>query len=92
MNSERCVKTMQTSDHQVYRNQRKAPKVIVPNTDHKDGIVDIEFEDAPMSHPSVQHLFRDARYCFIAEIRQQVDRGFELRQRVISEPYKLEAP
>ncbi len=66
------VKNMQASNHQEYRNQRKAPKVIVPNTDHKDNIVDIELEDAPMSHPSVQHLFRDARYCSIGEIRQQV--------------------
>ena len=86
------VKNMQANNHQEYRNQRKAPKVIVPNADHKDNIVDIELEDAPMSHPSVQHLFRDARYCSIGEIRQQVDKGFALRQRVISEPYKLEAP
>ncbi len=34
------VNNMQASNHQEYRNQRKAPKVIVPNTDHKDNIVD----------------------------------------------------
>jgi hypothetical protein len=82
------VKNMQASNHQEYRNQRKAPKVIVPNTDHKDSIVDIELEDAPMSHPSAQHLFRVSS----GEIRQQVGKGFALRQRVISDPYKLEAP
>ncbi len=63
------VKTMQSSNHQEYRQQRRAPKVIVPNTDHKDGIVDIELEDAPMSHPSVQHFFRDAKYSTIGEAR-----------------------
>mgnify|MGYP000716360246 FL=1 len=85
------VRNMQSNNHQEYRNQRRSPKVIVPNADHREGC-DIELEDAPMSHPSVQHLFRDARHCCIAELRQQVDRGFALRQRVLSEPYKLEAP
>ena len=51
------VKNMQTSNHQQYRKQRATPKVIVPNTDHKEGLADIELEDAPMSHPSVQHFF-----------------------------------
>jgi hypothetical protein len=86
------VKTMQTSNHQEYRNQRRAPKVIVPTTDHKDAMVDIELEDAPMSHPSVQHLFRDARYSTIGEARQYVEKGFALRQRQIHKIYKLEAP
>ncbi len=36
------VKSMQSSNHQEYRKQSVAPKVIIPNTDHKDGIVDIE--------------------------------------------------
>jgi hypothetical protein len=85
------VKTMQTSNHQEYRNQCRAPKVIVPNTDYKDGIVDIELEDAPMSHPSVQYLFRDAKYSTIGEVRNYVEKGFALRQRQIREPYKLEA-
>jgi hypothetical protein len=86
------VKSMQSSNHQEYRKQRVAPKVIVPNTDHKEGIVDIELEDAPMSHPSVQHLFRDAQYSTIGEARQLLDKGFALRQRQIREPYKLETP
>jgi hypothetical protein len=85
------VKNMQANNHQEYRNQRRTPKVIVPRIEHKEGY-DIELEDAPMAHPSVQHFFRDARHCSIAEIRQQVDKGFALRQRVLSEPYKLEAP
>ncbi len=62
------VKNMQSSNHQVYCQQRRAPKVIVSNTDHKEGIADIELEDAPMSHPSVQHLFRvldPILYCMI---------------------------
>jgi hypothetical protein len=58
---------MQSSNHQEYRKQRVAPKVIIPNTDHKDGIVDIELIDAPMSHPSLQHLFCDAQYSTIGD-------------------------
>ena len=45
-----------------------------------------------MSHPSVQHLFRDAQYSTLTEARNQLDKGFALRQRQTSEPYKLEAP
>jgi hypothetical protein len=45
-----------------------------------------------MSHPSVQHFFRDAQYSTLSEARSQVDKGFTLRQRVSSELYKLEAP
>jgi hypothetical protein len=54
--------------------------------------VDIELEDAPMSHLSVQHLFRDAQYSSLREARNQLDKGFALRQRQRSEPYKIEAP
>ncbi len=45
-----------------------------------------------MSHPSVQHLFRDAQYNSLGDARHQLDKGFALRQRQIREPYKLEAP
>ena len=53
------VKNMQSSSHQQYRKQRVTPKVIIPNTDHKEGVVYIELEDAPMSHPSV-HIYRQS--------------------------------
>jgi hypothetical protein len=86
------VKNVQTSNHQQYRKQRVTPKVITPNTDHKDGIADIELEDAAISHPSVQYLFRDAQYSTLGEARNQLDKGFALRQKQIREPYKLEAP
>jgi hypothetical protein len=89
------VKNMQSSNHQQYRKQRITPKVIVPNTDHKEGLADIELKDASMSHPSVQFFFRDAQYTTLGEARNQMDKGFALgalRQRQTSEPYKLEAP
>jgi hypothetical protein len=75
------VKNMQSSNHQEYCKQRVTPKVIIPDTDHKDGLVNIQLEDAPMSHPSVQFFFRDAQYITLPEARNQVDRGFALRQR-----------
>jgi hypothetical protein len=83
---------MQSSNHQEYRKQRATPKVTIPDTDHKDGLVNIQLEDAPMSHLSVQFLFRDAQYSTLSEARNQMDKGFALRQRQTSEPYKLEAP
>ena len=86
------VKNMQSSNHQQYRKQCVTPKVIVPNTEHKEGLADIELEDAPMSHPSVQFYFRDAQYTTLSEARNQMGKGFALRQRQTSEPYKLEAP
>ncbi len=86
------VKNMQTSNHQQYRKQRVTPKVIVPNTDHKEGLVNIELEDAPMSHPSVQHFFRDAQYSTLAEARNIMDKGFALRKRQAADYPKREAP
>ena len=86
------VKNMQTSNHQQYRKQRVTPKVIVPNTDHKEGLVDIELEDAPMAHPSVQHFFRDAQYSTLTEARNNMDKGFALRTRQAADIPKREAP
>ncbi len=86
------VKNMQSSNHQQYRQQRATPKVIIPNTDHKDGLTDIELEDAPMSHPLVQFLFRDAQYSTLAEARNQMDKGFALRKRQSGDLTKREAP
>jgi hypothetical protein len=42
------VKNLQKSNHQEYRNQRKTPQVIIPETDHKDG-GSIEMGNAPMT-------------------------------------------
>jgi hypothetical protein len=87
-----CLKNMQASNHQQYRQQRATPRVIVPNTDHKDGLADIELEDALMAHPSVQFLFRDAQYSTLAEARSNMDRGFVLRKRQSGDLTKREAP
>ena len=86
------VKNLQTSNHQQYRKQRVTPRVILPNTDHKEGLVDIVLEDAPMSHLSVQHFFRDAQYSTLTEARNNMDRGFALRKRQAADIPKLEAP
>jgi hypothetical protein len=86
------LKNMQASNHRQYRQQRATPRVIVPNTDHKEGLADIEVEDAPMSHPSVQFLFRDAQYSTLAEARSNMDKGFALRKRQSDDSTKREAP
>ncbi len=77
------VKKMQASNHQQYHKQRATPKVIVPNT---------ELEDAPMSYPSVQFLFRDAQYSTLAEARSNMDKGFALCKRQSGDLTKCEAP
>jgi hypothetical protein len=86
------VKNMQASNQQEYRKQRVTPRVIIPNADHKDGLADIQLEDALMSHPAVAFSFRDAQYTTLSEARIQMDKSFAVRERVTSEPYKMEAP
>jgi hypothetical protein len=44
------VKNMQASNHQQYRQQRVSPKVIVPNTDHKEGIAATQFAKESTNH------------------------------------------
>jgi hypothetical protein len=67
------VKNLQKSNHQQYRNQRKTPQVIIPETDHKDG-GSIETENAPMVHHAVAFAFRDAQYSTLSEARQLIVR------------------
>jgi hypothetical protein len=43
------VEQLQAKDHQLYRNQRREPQVIIPETDHKLGY-EISMEDAPMAN------------------------------------------
>ncbi len=76
----------------IANNARLLGRVIVPNTDHKEGLADIELEDAPMSHPLVQFLFRDAQYSTLAEARSNMDKGFALRKRQSGDLTKREAP
>jgi hypothetical protein len=53
------VSSLQSTNDHEYRNQRRTPRVIVPDTFHKQGS-EILLEDAPMAHPSVINMFRDA--------------------------------
>jgi hypothetical protein len=49
------VEQLQAKDHQVYRNQRREPQVIIPETDHKIGY-EIHMEPAPMANKHVQFI------------------------------------
>ncbi len=72
-----------TIDHE-YRNQRRTPRVIVPDLIHKQGS-EILLEDAPMAHPSVINMFRDAQYETLSVAKQQMDRGFAMRARITTD-------
>ncbi len=52
------VKSLQTSNHQEYRNQRKTPQVLVPATDHKDGGSTTKMA-VPETENAVAFAFRD---------------------------------
>jgi hypothetical protein len=65
----------------VYRNQRREPQVIIPDTDHKIGSK-IDLEDAPMANRHVQFALRDAQYITLGEARSQMDRGFALKAKL----------
>jgi hypothetical protein len=62
---------MQKSNNPKYRDQRRNPKVIVPESFHKDGYANdftIELEDAPLAHSAVQFYLRDAQYATLAKL------------------------
>jgi hypothetical protein len=56
------VTGIQATNHESYRNQRSDPKVIIPDTGHLDNQSPIRLMNAPMAHPSVIAMFRDAQY------------------------------
>ncbi len=73
------VSGIQTTNHESYRNQRSDPKVIIPDTGHLDSQSPIRLVNAPMAHPSVAAMFRDAQYETLNEARKAIDKGFVLR-------------
>jgi hypothetical protein len=85
------IKNLQKSNHQQYRNQRRTPQVIIPETDHKEGGL-IELENAPMTHPAVAFSFRDAQYSTLLEARQLMDKGFALKARITTDPHTRVIP
>jgi hypothetical protein len=72
------VSNLQSTNDYEYRNQRRTPRVIIPDTFHKQGS-EILLEDAPMAHPSVINMFRNAQYETLSGAKQQMDRGFAMR-------------
>jgi hypothetical protein len=85
------VAQMQKKNNPQYRDQRRNPRVIIPESFHKGGYANdftIELEDAPLAHSDVQFSLRDAEYTSLHEARRQLERGVALRdyvqQRVIN--------
>jgi hypothetical protein len=79
------VTNLQKNDNPRYRDQRRNPKVIVPEIFHKDGYANdftIALEDAPLAHSAVQFCLRDAQYATLGEARRGMERGVKLRDYV----------
>jgi hypothetical protein len=85
------VEQLQAKDHQLYRNQRREPQVIIPETDHKLGY-EINMEPVPMANKHVQFTLRDAQYTTLGEARAQMDRGFALRAKLTTDKANLGYP
>ena len=85
------VEHLQAKDGQLYRNQRREPQVIIPDTDHKIGSP-IDMEDAPMANRHVQFALRDAQYTTLGEARAQMDRGFALKAKLTTDKATLVYP
>jgi hypothetical protein len=76
------VTKMQKSDNPNYRDQRRNPKVVVPESFHKDGYANdftIELEDAPLAHSAVQFCLRDTQYATLGDTRRGMKQGIRLR-------------
>ncbi len=70
------VAGIQATSHESYRNQRSDPKVIIPDTGHLDSQSQIKLMNAPMAHPSVIAMFRDAQYETFFESKNALEKGF----------------
>jgi hypothetical protein len=77
------VSGYQNTNHESYRHQRDEPKVIIPDTGHiLDSQTPIRLMNAPMTHPSVITMFRDAQYETFFESKKALEKGFALRSRI----------
>jgi hypothetical protein len=85
------VEQLQAKDHQLYRNQRREPQVIIPETDHKLGY-EINMEPAPMANKHEQFALRNAQYTTLGEARAQMDRGFAIRAKLTTDKATLVYP
>jgi hypothetical protein len=78
------ISNLQSTNDYEYRNQRRTPRVIIPDTFHKQGS-EILLEDAPMAHPFVINMFRDAQYETLSAAKQQMDRGCAMRAHITTD-------
>jgi hypothetical protein len=89
------ITKLQKTDNLKHRDQRRNPKVIVPESFHKDGYANdftIELEDAPLAHSAVQFCLRDAQYATLGDARRGMERGVKLRDYVQTHVFPKSAP
>jgi hypothetical protein len=89
------ITKLQKTDNPKYRDQRRNPQVIVPESFHEDGNANdfmIELEDAPLAHSAVQFCLRDVQYATLGEARRGMERGVKLRDYVQTHVFPKNAP
>jgi hypothetical protein len=76
------ISGIQNTNHESYRNQRTDPRVIIPDTRHLNNQSSIRLMNAPMAHPSVIAMFRDAQYETFFDLNKVYEKGFALHARI----------
>jgi hypothetical protein len=75
------VERMQQQDAQLYREQRRVPKVISPqDTDNHGGT--LKLVEAPRAHEMVRRYLHDCEYANIGEIREGIKQSMKLRDNL----------
>jgi hypothetical protein len=84
------IETMQKTDNQLYRGQRRVPRSISPRDSENHG-GQIKFVEAPRAHEMTRHL-HDCEYAGIQEIRAGVREATKLKKNLYSNviPFKSE--
>ncbi len=72
---------MQQQDNQLYREQRRIPKIISPqDSDNHAGI--IKLVEAPRAHEMVQRYLHDCEYASVEEMRAGIKQSMKLRDNL----------
>jgi hypothetical protein len=75
------IERMQQQDAQLYREQRRIPKVISPqDTDNHGGT--LKLVEAPRAHEMVRRYLHDCEYANIGEIRAGIKQSTKLRDNL----------
>jgi hypothetical protein len=72
---------MQQQDSQLYRDQRRVPKVISPQDTDNHSVI-IKLVEAPRAHEMMRRYLHDCQYAGISEIRADIKQSMKLRDNL----------